>query len=163
MDMWLRRQNHLPLLIFHCCSSTHLRKNVSIPCMACLDLSVCACSSYMLHTHAYIFTTVLSVPSKCQARPYPTAVLKSTVGRVCMLIKCECVCWVGVGDGVGRKDTLTDPSLHPHWPTGILAVVSQQPLTVKTNTVFCKTLQLYVRYLLRKARIKWTDGRLGCP
>lgn len=138
MDIRLRRQNHLPLLIFHCSSSTttstHLRNNASIPRMACRDLSVCACSSYMLYIHTYIFTTLLSVPSKCQARPYPTAVLKSSVGRVCMLIKCECVCWVGVGDV--RKDTLTDPSLHPHWPTGILAVMSQQPLTLKTKHWF---------------------------
>lgn len=113
MDMWPARPNHpLPVLIFHC-----LPPSLTLtPCMTWRELRVCACFSYMLDTHAYIFTPALSVPSWCQARPCPKAVLKTLTGRVCMLISdwlCVRVCFFLGGRGVWwcRKDTLTNQSL----------------------------------------------------
>jgi len=63
-----------------------------------LTRAQCACarSAYLLYTHAYIFTSVLSVPSRFQARPCPRAVLNSFTGRVCVPISVWLSEWVCV-------------------------------------------------------------------
>lgn len=162
MDMWPRGHNHLPLLIFHCSStttSTHHRNDASIPRMACLDPSVCACSSSMLHIDAaYSQQTSLSHPN---ARPDHIQRLSSNP------LWGECACWLGVSVCVGWGWEMFERTLWQSSSTlahrGFWLPCHSGHSHKKSNAGFCKTLQLYVRYLLWKVRIQWTDGRLGCP